>query len=95
MKGVNVMNAKKLTSSMLKKLIEEEVKKFGDMESTEDRAEDTEETEADELADALAKKIDYVKALKIEETRLRTRLQRIVEAKTSALKSLRSSSRNA
>jgi len=39
----------KLTSRLLKKIIEEEVAKFGDMESTEDRAKDTEEVDADEF----------------------------------------------
>lgn len=71
----------KLTTQLLKSIIEEEVSKFGSEESTEDRADDTEEVDADEFADSLEKKIDYAKALKIEETRLRRRLSKIVEAR--------------
>jgi hypothetical protein len=63
------MSQVKLTPKLLKRIIDEEVAKFGDMEDVEKRAKDTEETEADEYADALEKHIDYVKALKIEEGR--------------------------
>ena len=73
----------KLTSDLLKKIIMEEVAKFGEMESTEDRAKDADELDADEFgADkSLEKKIDYMKALKIEESRLRRRLEKIVETR--------------
>ena len=73
----------KLTNSLLRRIIEEEVAKFGDMESTEDRAKDTDELDADELGSdkALEKTIDFMKALKIEETRLRRRLAKITETK--------------
>jgi len=73
----------KLTSRLLKQIIEEEVAKFGDMESTEDRAKDAEELDADELGSDKAHElsIDFMKALKIEETRLRRRLQKINEIK--------------
>lgn len=73
----------KLTSKLLKQIIEEEVAKFGDMESTEDRAKDTEELDADELGSDKAHElsIDFMKALKIEESRLRRRLQKINEIK--------------
>lgn len=73
----------KLTSKLLKQIIEEEVAKFGDMESTEDRAKDTEELDADEQGSDKAHElsIDFMKALKIEETRLRRRLQKINEIK--------------
>ena len=73
----------KLTSRLLKKIIEEEVAKFGDMESTEDRAKDTEEVDADEFGTekTAEKHIDYMKALKIEESRLRRRLAKIQEVK--------------
>lgn len=73
----------KLTSKLLRKIIEEEVAKFGDMESTEDRAKDTEELDADELGSdkAHAKSLDFMKALKIEENRLRRRLAQIQETK--------------
>jgi len=79
----------KLTSKLLKQIIEEEVSKFGDMDDVEDRAKDTEETDADEYADALEKKIDYAKALKVEESRLRARLAKIVETRTRVLKTIR------
>ena len=80
----------KLTSSLLKKIIMEEVAKFGDMESTEDRAKDAEELEADELGSdkSLEKKIDYMKALKIEENRLRKRLNKVVETRRRVARSL-------
>lgn len=82
------MTVKKLTPSLLKRIIEEEVAKFGDMEDVEDAAKDTEETDADEFADALEKHIDYVKALKIEESRTLKRLSKIREAKKRVLKQL-------
>lgn len=73
----------KLTSRLLRRIIEEEAAKFGDMESTEDRAKDTEELDADELGSdkAKEKQIDFIKALKIEETRLRRRLAKITETR--------------
>jgi hypothetical protein len=79
----------KLTSKLLKKIIEEEVGKFGDMEDPEKRAKDTDEVDADEYADALEKKIDYAKALKVEELRLRARLNKIVETRARVMKSIR------
>lgn len=80
----------KLTSALLKKIIMEEVAKFGDMESTEDRADDTEEVEAGEFGSdkVLSKKIDYIKALKIEENRLRRRLGKVVETRRKVARSL-------
>lgn len=73
----------RLTSKLLRRIIEEEVSKFGDMESTETRAKDTEEIDADEFgsSDVAAKHIDFVKALKIEESRLRRRLAKITETR--------------
>ena len=57
----------KLTSKLLKQIIEEEVAKFGDMESTEDRAKDAVELDADELGSDKAHElsIDFMKALRI------------------------------
>lgn len=80
----------KLTSQLLRRIIEEEVAKFGDMESTEDRAKDTEEIDADEFGNekAAAKHIDFIKALKIEETRLRARLAKIQETKARLAKKI-------
>jgi len=73
----------RLTSKLLKQIIEEEVAKFGDMESTEDRAKDSVELDADELGSDKAHElsVDFMKALKIEESRLRRRLQKITEMK--------------
>lgn len=73
----------KLTNRLLRRIIEEEVAKFGDMEDTEKRAKDTDELDADEFGSdkALEKKIDFIKALKIEEARLRARLAKINETK--------------
>ena len=79
----------KLTSKILKKIIEEEVAKFGDMEDTEKRAKETEEVDADGFADSVEKKIDYIKALKIEENRIRRRLARITEARRKTMLSIR------
>jgi hypothetical protein len=80
----------KLTSGLLKKIIMEEVAKFGDMESTEDRAKDADEVDADEFGSdkSLEKKIDYMKALKIEESRLRRRLEKVVETRRRVARSL-------
>lgn len=68
-----------LTPKLLKKIIEEEVGKFGDMEDVTKRAKDTDETDPDELADSVEKHIDFMKALKIEEGRLSRRLGRVRE----------------
>lgn len=80
----------KLTSQMLKKIIMEEVSKFGEMESTEDRADDAVEVDADEYGSdkSLEKKLDYMKALKIEENRLRQRINKIAEARMKVARSL-------
>ena len=73
----------KLTSRLLRRIIEEEVAKFGEMESTEDRAKDADEVDADEYGTdkAKEKQIDFMKALKIEEARLRRRLVKITESR--------------
>lgn len=79
----------KLTKTLLKRMIAEEAAKFGAVTSTEDAADDTEEVDADELADSLDKKINYVKALKIEEARLLKRVQKVRETRIRVLKSVR------
>lgn len=68
----------------------EEVAKFGEMESTEDRAKEADEVDADEFGSdkSLEKKIDYMKALKIEENRLRRRLDKVVETRKRLARSL-------
>jgi hypothetical protein len=82
------MTVKKLTPEFIKRIIAEEMSKFGDMEDTKDRADDTEEVDAGEYADSLEKHIDFVKALKIEEGRVMRRLQKIREAKQLTLKKI-------
>lgn len=82
------MTVKKLTPSLLRNIIGEEVAKFGDMDDVEKKAKDTEETDADEYADSLEKHIDYVKALKVEEARTVKRLAKIREAKQRVLKKI-------
>jgi hypothetical protein len=78
----------KLTSELLKRMIMQEAAKFGAMRSTEDAEAD--ELDADEFGSdkALEKKIDYIKALKIEEARLRRRLAKISETRTRLARSL-------
>ena len=78
----------KLTKQLLNTIIKEEMGKFGKEETTEKRAKETEETDADELADSLEKKIDYVHALKIEEHRLVKRIAKIREIRRNALKTI-------
>jgi regulator of replication initiation timing len=76
----------KLTTKILKKMILDEASKFGNMRDVEDVK--AEEVDADKLADALEKHIDYVKALKIEESRLKKRLAKIAETRTRIAKTL-------
>ncbi len=82
------MSVTKLTPNLLRKIIEEETAKFGDMDDVEKRAKDTEETDADEYADSLEKHLDYVKALKVEEARVVKRLVKIREVKQRVLKKI-------
>ena len=82
----------KLTSNLLRRIIAEEAAKFGKMRDTKQAAGETEEVDADEFADALEKKIDYAKALKIEEGRLQARLRRIHETRNRVLRSIARSS---
>lgn len=75
----------KLTSQMLRKIIEEEASKL-ESENLDDV--EAKEVDADEYADSLEKHVNFVKALKIEEARLNKRLLQIKEAKTKAMKKL-------
>jgi hypothetical protein len=80
---------RKLTSDYLKKMIKEEARKLqietsdpmlagiDDIEKVE-----AEETEASDLADSLEKDIDYLKVLKIHESKLVSNLKRLRSAKT-------------
>lgn len=95
-----------LTPALLRSLIEEETKGFGDMEDVEKRAKETEELDADEQADGVEQPVDwkkaaklkegetldehinYMKALKIEESRLSKRLARVRLALNEGAKKL-------
>lgn len=79
----------KLTPPLLRKIVEEELAKFGDEEDVEARAKKTKETDADEYADALEKHIDFINALKIEEARLQKRLKIVSEAKQRIINNIR------
>ena len=73
----------KLTSEQLRKLVREEVGNFGKMKSVEDSK--AKETDADEYADSLEKPIDMLKALKIEEGKLKAQLAKVQERKAQVL----------
>jgi hypothetical protein len=75
---------KKITPSLLKKMIIEEANKIretletGASHPTKVKAE---EVDADEYSDTLESHIDYIKALKIHEQKLLRKLKQIREAK--------------
>jgi hypothetical protein len=73
----------RLTPELLRRIVLEEASKmkFGKMRTTKDAAKETEEVDADELADSLENQVNYAKALKLEEARLRKRLKRIAETR--------------
>lgn len=80
----------KLTTTVLKRIIAEELSKFnesklfGDMKDVEDV--DADEVDASDYADSLENPIDHYKALGLEETRLIHRLAQIHEAKKKVAK---------
>lgn len=78
----------KLTTKMLRQLVEAEMKNFGAERDVEDA--DATEVDADEFGTdkSLEKKIDVAKALKVEEGRLRRRLRKISEQKASLRKQI-------
>tara|TARA_Y100000114_G_C11634368_1_gene266002 strand:+ start:80 stop:367 length:288 start_codon:yes stop_codon:yes gene_type:complete len=79
---------RKLTAESLKKMIQEEARKL-QTETSDPVAAGVEkpekvkaeETDADELAGSIEKDIDYIKALKIHESRLVEKLKKIAKAK--------------
>lgn len=73
----------RLTPELLRRIVLEEASKmkFGKMRTTKDAAKETEEVDADEFADSLENQVNYAKALKLEEARLRKRLKRIAETR--------------
>ena len=79
----------KLTPSLLKRLVLEEKRKI--METLEQGKEDSEkvsadETDADELADSLEKDIDFMAALKIQESMLKKKYKKVQRAKARLVK---------
>ena len=76
---------RKITPEILKKIIVQEARKL-QMEAAQEDADhpsdvDAKETDADEFADSLEHKVDYMKALDIHEQRLRAKLAKVQEAK--------------
>ena len=71
------MKARSLSKKTLEKMISEEKFNLGSVRSTEKVAKETKEVDANDYANSLAKHIDYAKALKIEETRLTTRIRKV------------------
>lgn len=81
----------KLTPALLKKLVLEEKRKI--METLEQNKEDSEkvkadEVDADELADALEKDIDFIAALKIQESMLKKKYRKVQAAKARLYKKI-------
>jgi len=78
---------RKLTPSLLRKIVLEEKRRIiRENDPIEAGVEDPEkvdadETDADEYADSIEKDIDFMKALKIQERKLKRKMKRIQEAK--------------
>ena len=75
MKKVRRLDVKGLKNIILSE--QKKMKEFGDFKSTETAAKETEETGAGEYQKRLSNKIDYLKALKIHEARLVTKLREV------------------
>ena len=79
--------SKRLSHRSLKKIIQEELAKLneeglsGELEDVEKVAKETPEKDASEQADTLEQNIDFMKALKIQERKLKAKMKRIQEAK--------------
>ena len=81
----------KLTPTLLKKLVMEEQRKI--METLEQGKEDSEkvkaeEVDADEQAEALEKDIDFIAALKIQESILKKKYAKVQAAKKRLVKKI-------
>ena len=79
------MSTIKLTRGLLNKIIQEEVMKF---KADAPAKKDAKETEPGDLADTLAKKVEFAEALKIEEKKLLNKLKKIREARIRTLKKI-------
>ena len=74
----------KLTPSLLRKLVLQEKRKIQEsLEQGEEEVEkvDADEVDADDLADSIEKDIDFIKALKIQESILNRKMKKVQEAK--------------
>jgi hypothetical protein len=81
----------KLTPALLKKLVmEEKTKLMETLEQGKEEAEKVkaEEHDADELADSLEKDIDFMAALKIQESMLKKKYAKVQAAKKRILKKI-------
>ena len=76
----------KLTIEKLCEIIREEQEKFA--KTPAEAAEDAPEVDADEMATALAQKIDLMKALKIKEARTRRRAARMLAKRAQLSKEI-------
>lgn len=75
---------KRMTPSQLKRFVVKEAKRLSEtLEQGKDDVEkvDAKEVDADKLAKTLEKDVNFMKALKIKEGRLKKRLAQIAEAK--------------
>ncbi len=86
------MNRKTLTPDMLRKIVLEEMAKLHEekkLKSVEDKAKETKELkDGGDYADTLASHIDMLKALKVEETKLRLRLKSLDERKQKLIRKI-------
>ena len=81
----------KLTPSLLRRIVLEEKRKISEtLEQGKEESEKVtaEETDADELADALEKDIDFMAALKIQESMLKKKYKKVQVAKRRLYKKI-------
>jgi RNA polymerase-binding transcription factor DksA len=81
----------RLTPALLKKLVLEEKRKIQEtLEQDEEVAEkvDAEEVEADEMADSLEQNIEWMAALKIQESILKRKYAKVQKAKKRLVKKI-------
>lgn len=81
----------KLTPSLLRKIVLEEKRKiYETLEQGKEESEKVaaEETDADELADSLEKDIDFMAALKIQESMLKKKYKKVQVAKRRLYKKI-------
>ena len=81
----------KLTPRVIRKMIQEErrnIKETLEQGKEESEKIDAEEVEASDLATALEKDLDHLKALKISESKIRKTLSKILGKKRNLLKKL-------